>query len=65
MIAKQINGTLDIKGILNMEKNGDLGLKEMHKAYIEENFQRDVEREKDVLKIRMAISLMESSKKGF
>ena len=64
MIPKEINGTLDIKGISNMEKNGDLESKEMHKAYIEGSFQRAAELEKGVLKIRMAIFLMEFSKKG-
>lgn len=65
LINKLTNGILDIKVILSMEKNGDLEFKEIQIAYIEENFQKVVELEKDVLKTKMETFLMEFSKRDF
>lgn len=65
LIYKRINGILVIKGISNMVKNGDLEFKEIHKAYIEDSFQKDVGLVKDGLKTEMETFLMEFSKRDF
>jgi hypothetical protein len=65
MILQPKCGELAMKGISNMEKNGDSGLKEILKAFIEVNFQKDAELGKVVLKIKRAIFSMECFKKVF